>query len=67
MLLGLHIRKLREERKLTIKELAEKTGLRLQYLQKIEKGTAYGVLIDKHLVQIAKVFEIKLSELFGFK
>ena len=67
ILLGLHIRKLREERILTIKELAEKTGLRPQYLQKIEKDIAYGMLFEKHLIPIAKAFDIKLSELFKYK
>lgn len=34
MLLGQNIRKLREERNLTIKETSQKTGIRPQYLQK---------------------------------
>ena len=67
ILLGKHIKKLREERNLTIEELSEKTGLRAQYLQKIEAGLAYGVMIEKHLVPLAKVFKVKFHELFDFK
>lgn len=67
MLLGQNIRKLREERNLTIKETSQKTGIRPQYLQKIEAGLAYGVMIEKHLVPLAKVFKIKFHELFDFK
>ncbi len=67
ILLGQNIRKLREERNLTIKEISQKTGIRPQYLQKIEAGLAYRVMIEKHLVPLAKVFKIKFHELFDFK
>ena len=67
ILLGKHIKKLREERNLTIEELSEKTGLRAQYLQKIEAGLAYGVMLEKHLAPLAKVLKIKIYELFDFK
>ena len=65
--LGLHIKKLREERNLTIKDLAEKTGIRVQYLQKIESGKAYGVEIEKHLYKISKALSINFIEIFKFK
>lgn len=67
ILLGQNIKKLREERNLTIKETSQKTGIRSQYLQKIEAGLAYGVMIEKHLVPLAKVFKVKFHELFDFK
>ena len=67
ILLGQHIRKLREEKNLTKKELSQKTGIRPQYLQKIEAGLAYRVMLEKHLVPLAKVFNIKVFELFNFK
>lgn len=51
---------------MTIKELAEKTEFKKEYLKKIEEGKAYGVLIDKHLLKIAKCLNIKLSELLNF-
>lgn len=66
ILLGTHIEKLRKERKITIKEIAQRTGLRTQYIRKIEQGTAYGVLLDKHLAKIADVLEVKLSVIFSF-
>ena len=49
ILLGQHIRKLREEKNLTIKELSQKTGIRPQYLQKIEAGLAYGLCLKNTL------------------
>ena len=67
ILLGLRIKQLREERNLTLKDVALKTGIRIQYLQKIEKGLAYGVLIDKHLLKIANALSVKLGELFAFQ
>ena len=67
ILLGLHIKDLREKRNITIKELSKNTNIKPEYLKKIEKGMAYGVLIDKHLIKIATVFQIKLSEMFDFK
>ena len=67
ILLGLHIKKLREERNLTIKDVALKTGIRVQYLRKIENGTAYGVRIEGHLYKISKAFSINFVEIFKFK
>ena len=67
ILLGKRIKNLREERKFTIKDISLKTGIRIQYLQKIEKGIAYGVLIDKHLLKIAIVLQVKMSELLNYK
>ena len=64
--LGLRIKKLREEQKIPIKEMSDKTGIRTEYLDKIEKGIAYGICIEKHLLKIAKVLKIKLSELLDF-
>ena len=67
ILLGKHLRKLREEKNLTIKDVSQKTGIRLQYLQKIEDGLAYRVTLEKHLVKIAKALSLNFSELFNFK
>ncbi len=65
--LGKHITKLREYRNMTIKEVSIKTGIRKEYLHKIELGTAYGVLLEKHLLKIAKALKIKISTLFDFE
>ena len=64
--LGENIRRLREERNITLKELAQKTEIRIAYLAKIEEGIAYGVLLEKHLSKIATVLNIRLSEMFDF-
>lgn len=64
--LGKHIQKIREEKGVTIAEMSKRTGISAQYLRKIEKGIAYGILIDKHLSKIAIVLKIKLSKLFEF-
>lgn len=61
--LGKRIQKLREERQITIKEMSEKSGIRKDYLKKIEQGKAYGVALDKHLIKIANVLKIKMSVL----
>ena len=67
ILLGKHVKKLREERRLTLKDVSVKTGIRVQYLQKIENGIAYGVLIDKHLLKIAIALQVKMSELLNYE
>ena len=67
ILLGKHIKNLREEKRLTLKDVSLKTGIRVQYLDKIEKGIAYGVLIDKHLLKIAIILQVKMSELLNYK
>ena len=67
ILLGKHIKNLRKQKNLTIKDVSLKTGIRKQYLYKIENGTAYGVYIDKHLLKIATVLQVKMSDLFDFK
>ena len=64
--LGVNIQKTREEKQMTIKELSEKTGIRKEYLRKIEDGRAYGVLFDKHLLKIAISLNTKISDLFDF-
>ena len=64
--IGQHVQKLREERNMSIKELSEKTGIRKEYLRKIEQGIAYGVLLEKHFSKIANAFNLKLSELFNY-
>ena len=67
ILLGLNIKKLREARNLTLKDVSLKTGIRVQYLKKIENGTAYGVKIEKHLYKISKALSINFAEMFNFK
>lgn len=61
-----HIKKLREDREITILELSKRTGIRKEYLRKIEEGTAYGARIEKHIAKIADAFEINLYEIFQY-
>lgn len=53
--LGTNIKKLREKYNLSLEELSIKTGIRKQYLQKIEDGIAYGFKIS-HLEKLAIIF-----------
>ena len=64
--LGKQINELREERQITVKELSSKTGVRVEYLMKIEQGKAYGLLFEKHLLPIAIGLKTKFSELLKF-
>ena len=66
-LLGNHIKKLRENLNITLKKLSEKTGIRISYLKKIEEGSAYGLLINRHLGMIAKALNVNMGELFNFE
>ena len=64
ILIGKNIKRFREARKMTIKELSINTGIRVLYLKKIEAGIAYGMYLDKHLIKIANALTVKISELF---
>lgn len=64
---GKHILKLREDRNITINELSDKTGIRKEYLKKIEQGTAYGLMFERHLVKIAKGLKINFQTLLDFE
>jgi len=64
---GLHIKELREKRNISIEKLSDETGIKKEYLKKIENGNAYGVKINKHIFKIAKALKISFSEIFDFK
>ena len=59
---GQNIKKFRRERNMTIKELSELTGIRVQYLYKIEAGKAYG-LKTSHIFIFADAFKMKSYEI----
>lgn len=63
--LGENIKKMRIKNNITVKELSQKTGIRIPYLYKIEQGKAYGICIKKHLYKICCTFKIKISEIFN--
>ena len=59
-LLGRNIKELREKYNLSLGELSIKSGIRKQYLQKIENGVAYGFKIS-HLEKLTKAFNGNLK------
>lgn len=52
-----NIKTAREEKGMTIIDIAKKTGIRVVYLKKIEEGSARKWNVD-HLFRIAKALEI---------
>ena len=65
-LIGERIKFLREKQNLSIKDLSIKTKISARYLAQIENGLAFGMCINKHLLVIANVLNVKISELFKF-
>jgi len=59
---GENIRKQREKENLTLKDIAEKTKIREQYLQKIENGNAAGIRCS-HIFIIAYALKTKAHKL----
>ena len=58
---GKNIKEFRQERNITLQELSELTGIRQQYLKKIEDGKAYRIS-STHVFVFAKAFKIKPHE-----
>ena len=63
-LIGAKIKFLRNKMNITIEELAYKTEIDYSYLAKMEKGKVNFTI--KKLINLSKVFEIELKELFNF-
>lgn len=59
---GENIREFREDRNMTLKELSIITGIKMQYLKRIELGTAKK-LNASHVFIFAEAFNIKPHEL----
>jgi transcriptional regulator with XRE-family HTH domain len=64
-ILGLKIRQLRDKRDLSLKELAEASGLSISYLNEIEKGKKYPTI--EKLAALSQGLKIDLGELVSFK
>ena len=63
-MLGIRIRKLRSERKLTQEELAEQADISMKYLGEIERGRGNPTL--KNIEGLASVLGMEASELLNF-
>jgi transcriptional regulator with XRE-family HTH domain len=64
-ILGLKIRQLRARRKLSLKDLADRTELSASYLNEIENGKKYPKI--EKLAAIAQGLEVNLEDLVSFK
>jgi transcriptional regulator with XRE-family HTH domain/Zn-dependent peptidase ImmA (M78 family) len=64
-ILGLKIRQLRIRNKLSLKELADDSGLSISYLNEIEKGKKYPKI--EKLASLAAALEVDLGEMVSFK
>ncbi|RMF61732.1 MAG: helix-turn-helix domain-containing protein [Calditrichaeota bacterium] len=64
-ILGFKLKKYRQEKKLSLKELAHKTNLSISYLSEIEKGKKYPK--PEKLLQIARVLQISFDELVSLR
>ncbi|MCR5261676.1 MAG: helix-turn-helix domain-containing protein [Candidatus Gastranaerophilales bacterium] len=62
--LGKNLQKMRENKKISLSEMSDMTGIRKEYLRKIEKGIAYGVRFERHLIKIADALNIDIFKLF---
>jgi transcriptional regulator with XRE-family HTH domain len=60
---GENVEKFRIGKGLGVAELSELTGIRKEYIKKIEKGESYGIR-NSAIKKIADALEIHLKELF---
>ena len=63
--LGKQIKKIRKERSLTQQKLAEKVGIGLNFLGKIE--VAYAKPSFETIIKISQVLDVSLKDLFDFE
>lgn len=60
---GKNVQNIRLKRNLTLEEVSDKTGIKISYLKKIEKGEAKRVS-TKHLFLFMEAFEVGPSSFF---
>jgi hypothetical protein len=65
VILGIKLKQLRQQRRFSLKELAEKTNLSLSYLSEIEKGRKYPK--PEKIIELAKALDISFDELVSIK
>ena len=63
MKLGDHLRSIRKERKLTLKDLSQRAGLSVPYLSDIERGVVNPSV--ETVQKIAKAYNMKFQNLFN--
>jgi transcriptional regulator with XRE-family HTH domain len=61
---GKHLRKLRDDRKMTQEDLADKANLHPTYIGQIERGLRNPSLVN--LYKLAKALNVKAGELLPF-
>lgn len=61
---GLHLRKLRQEKKLTQEELADRAGMHFTYIGQIERGLRNPSLVNLH--KLAKALKVTAGQLLPF-
>jgi len=59
---GKNVQRIRLKRNLTLEEVSLKTGIKVNYLKRIEKGEAKGVS-TKHLLLFMEAFQARPIEL----
>ena len=64
-ILGLKVRELRTDRKLSYQELSKKTGLSVSYLNEIEKGKKYPK--GDKILQLSEALEVSYDDLVSLK
>lgn len=64
--LGAKIRELRKEKKFTLRQVGEQTGMDHSYIGRIERGEITSPSLDT-LQKIAEVLEVDISTFFGEK
>lgn len=62
--LGETIKKIREKRKMTQEDLAEKASINVSYLAKIENGNVNTTV--RYLIKVARGLKVSVRELFEF-
>lgn len=55
--IGENIKRVREQKEKTLEEISKRTGIRKQYLIRIEKGIAYG-FSTKHFLLISEALKV---------
>jgi len=61
---GAHLRKIRQEKKLTQEELADKAGMHFTYIGQIERGKRNPSLVN--LERLAKALKVSAGQLLPF-